>query len=773
MTPPPAEANGADRLVPELASQTGLAGRKESLLRLLITLALAAVGLGWLFSYFGLEGMLSIGLVALGLSFLIFIHELGHFLVAKWCDVHVETFSIGFGPAIPGCSFQRGETLYKIAWFPLGGYVKMVGEGAESDESDDDPRSFKNKSVGQRMAIISAGVIMNALTGLVCFIVVYMAHGVEQQTAVIDKVEAGAPTWQKGLPSGAVLRQIGDIKDPYFEDLRYQVAFSSHGEKVKFVYELPDKPGKLEKVEIEPRRAADSIQPIIGIVPAQRLMLPARRRKGSPIVSPHSPAAKAEPPFEPGDIIVGTTDPDNNAESYDPHKTKPLPRDPRNRERDQPDYFEFRRRLRQLVGKPVIIQVRRQAAGPDGPAVPIEVGPAYHWTLGMRMRMGQIVAVREGSPATKAVREGSPDGELGVRPADSTQGVEGDLIDQVEVTQADGSRTIYATSRNKPLPSDAKVLDLDPVKLPYELERWAARKQGERKVTLTVLRQVGHAERKPVELVAEWDDSWKNDDEISLNRTSPRSIAGLGLAYRIETVVEGVDPASPAEQAGLKRGDLIRGVRFSLLNKDSGQSEPYKWSELKSDQWANVFYELQLMDSKDVSLRVERDKQIEEKELTAQEDTTWPLADRGLILTPDTRMQKANNLWQAVDLGMVRTYRSILEICLTLRGIANRRISPEGVSGPLVIAAVAYGSASKGTFFFLLFLGMISINLAVINFLPIPILDGGHMVFLVYEKVRGIPASETVRLIATYCGLAIILGLVVFVFRNDIVHLFW
>src|SRR6516164_9869084 len=94
----------------------------------------------------------NITLAALGLGLVIFLHELGHFAVAKWCDVHVETFSIGFGPALPGCSFQRGETTYKIAMIPLGGYVKMVGEGADTDESDDDPRSFKNKTVGQRMA---------------------------------------------------------------------------------------------------------------------------------------------------------------------------------------------------------------------------------------------------------------------------------------------------------------------------------------------------------------------------------------------------------------------------------------------------------------------------------------------------------------------------------------------------------------------------------------------------------------------------------------------
>src|SRR5438046_1812516 len=118
------------------------------------SLFLMALAFAGLYLYFGAGGLLDLVKAGLGLGMVIFIHELGHFLVAKWCDVHVQTFSIGFGPALPGCSFQRGETTYKIALFPLGGYVKMVGEGAESEEDDDNPRSFKNKSVWQRMAII-------------------------------------------------------------------------------------------------------------------------------------------------------------------------------------------------------------------------------------------------------------------------------------------------------------------------------------------------------------------------------------------------------------------------------------------------------------------------------------------------------------------------------------------------------------------------------------------------------------------------------------------
>jgi len=147
--------------------------------------------------------------VAVGLGVVIFIHELGHFVAAKLCDVHVETFSIGFGPPFLGlCAFKRGETTYKLAWFPLGGYVKMLGEGETEEGSEDDPRSFKNKPVWQRMVIISAGVAMNVLLAVACFIFVYMTHGVNQRRGVIGHVEPGGAAWKKGLTPGTYIAKI-------------------------------------------------------------------------------------------------------------------------------------------------------------------------------------------------------------------------------------------------------------------------------------------------------------------------------------------------------------------------------------------------------------------------------------------------------------------------------------------------------------------------------------------------------------------------------------
>src|SRR3972149_6087581 len=114
-------------------------------------------------------------LVVIGV--IIFIHELGHFLVAKYCGVGVEKFSLVFGPKIFG--FRRGETEYLISAVPFGGYVKMVGEaGAVEDEEDKDPappgKSFTNKSYWQKAAIICAGSFMNIMLAVVALPVIFM-----------------------------------------------------------------------------------------------------------------------------------------------------------------------------------------------------------------------------------------------------------------------------------------------------------------------------------------------------------------------------------------------------------------------------------------------------------------------------------------------------------------------------------------------------------------------------------------------------------------------
>src|SRR6201999_4678464 len=110
---------------------------------------------------------------AIVLGIMVLIHELGHFAVAKWCGVRVETFSIGFGTRLFG--FRRGDTDYRISLLPLGGYVKMAGENPMEARTDD-PGEFMNHPRWQRFFVAIAGPAMNIILAIVVLTGVYMVR---------------------------------------------------------------------------------------------------------------------------------------------------------------------------------------------------------------------------------------------------------------------------------------------------------------------------------------------------------------------------------------------------------------------------------------------------------------------------------------------------------------------------------------------------------------------------------------------------------------------
>jgi regulator of sigma E protease len=750
-------------------------------------LVLAALVLLFLYAKFDVDGLWNLTKAALGLGLVIFIHELGHFAVAKWCDVHVETFSIGFGPALPGCKFKSGETTYMIALFPLGGYVKMVGEGSESEEGDDDPRSFKNKTVWQRMAIISAGVIMNVILAFICFIIVFRGPGKKQTAAVIGMVESASPAWVKGIPSGARIDQIGSEHDPFFTDILTTVMPSDAGEALELRYRSQFD-SREHRLQIIPRKRPNDTRPMIGLSPAERLIMPPQRyyKERKHPVYYHSAAAQASPPFQFQDEIIGVALGDQRKQpwndKWDPKTGGTLPDDWRNKEKKLPDYFVFARKLRQWAGQPITVRVKHK----DGDQESILVPPAFHSTFGVRMEMGQVTGVRDGSPARKA-------GVQAATPEKQDNPHDGDIIEQVRVTDVDGTVIRFVFPRKgavHPLPRGKNVRAIDPARLPFELRQWAARKKaGDRKVKLLVQRDItnktGHPQREAVTLELEWDgsDQWKFTNEVPYALNSPMAIPELGLAYQVMSVVSGVDADwSARHRQPLKKGDVIKKIHFWMVNKE-GEIEEGPGIDLKSegsggwkkfgsalyDQWAYVFWSLQhSVDIRKLTVVVDRDGEEKELVLKAQEDPSWPLAERGLLLTGDQRIQRADSIGGAVVLGLQDTYQKILQVYRTLRGIITSRISPKNLGGPITIARVAFSIAGENFWEFVYFLGLISINLAVVNFLPIPVLDGGHMVFLIYEKIRGKPASEQVRSGATIVGLLLLASLMIFVLYLDV-----
>jgi regulator of sigma E protease len=136
------------------------------------------------------------------LGILIFVHELGHFLVAKRSGVGVLKFSLGFGPKLVGV--KRGETEYLLSAFPLGGYVKMIGEDPAdaSAEAADPARSFSQKSVGTRARIILAGPVANLLLPVVIFWGVFAIVGQPYFLPIVGAPDPGSPAAQAGLLPG-------------------------------------------------------------------------------------------------------------------------------------------------------------------------------------------------------------------------------------------------------------------------------------------------------------------------------------------------------------------------------------------------------------------------------------------------------------------------------------------------------------------------------------------------------------------------------------------
>jgi regulator of sigma E protease len=145
------------------------------------------------------------------IGIMIFFHELGHFLIAKSFRVKVLKFCLGFGPKLVGK--KVGETEYLISYFPLGGFVKMLGEDVGDEEQqdlspDDVRRSFNNQHVLKRVAIVAAGPIFNLVLALVLFCGLFLISGTQEMTTEIGQVREGSPAHRAGLMKGDVILSV-------------------------------------------------------------------------------------------------------------------------------------------------------------------------------------------------------------------------------------------------------------------------------------------------------------------------------------------------------------------------------------------------------------------------------------------------------------------------------------------------------------------------------------------------------------------------------------
>src|SRR6201994_40865 len=182
------------------------------------------------------------------LTIVVFFHELGHFLVARWAGVRVLTFSLGFGPELVGFNDRHG-TRWKISAVPLGGYVKFFGDDTEASTpsaealatmSDEERKgSFHHKKVGPRAAIVAAGPIANFLLAIVIFTVMFTFFGKPSPPARVDKIEPNSAAAAAGFQVGDIVTSIDGTKIESFTDMQRVVAIHA-GDKLTFTVKRGD-----------------------------------------------------------------------------------------------------------------------------------------------------------------------------------------------------------------------------------------------------------------------------------------------------------------------------------------------------------------------------------------------------------------------------------------------------------------------------------------------------------------------------------------------------
>jgi regulator of sigma E protease len=704
-----------------------------------------------------IENVLS---VACGLGLVVFFHELGHFAVAKWCNVHVERFSIGIGPIL--WSRQKGETEYALSLLPLGGYVKMLGQDdmdpnqMTSSEIAENPRAYSSKTVLQRMAIISAGVIMNVITGFLFFVIAYSA-GLQEPSPVVGAVYNGFPAWNAGIRPGDTILEVNGERVRTFIDIQEAIVLSN--DELQVGVRRAD--GTSETLTILPMRS--SLGRTIGILPALTTRMNTDIEDPELITDAGLPAERASEPFLPGDNLVGIrpspkaapgagTPAAETAATADPPDAATLTAEPVVPIRLLPD---LRYALATYADREVTCLVERAAADGDADdaakprTVEIRIPAQNVRSLGFWMAMGPVRSIRSDSVAAKA----------GLKVGDTIQSVDGLIPGQ----------------------------NIDPLFLPV----YFAQKAGQPVSVVVGRKSSDGPTTAELTLVPSSLPGWSESPD---DQTSSLTIPSIGAGYQVQTRIARILPGSEAERLGsLQPATRITGIE--LLHPDPGKGKPdalgdderpvrVNLDELDKNEensvgtvadinWAWAFERIQRVPQRRIVLHFET-PEGEKGSATLQEfeqEKDWFLWIRGFH--PSTwasleDLRKAESIGEALHLGYARTRRNISNIYLSLRQLVRREVAPKSLSGPVAIARVSYRLAERGIFQLINFLGFLSINLAILNFLPIPILDGGHMVFLIWEGITRRKPSVRVVGWAHAAGLLFLLSLFSFVLWNDL-----
>ena len=685
-----------------------------------------------------LGGLKSIGIGLLGLGVVIFVHELGHFLVAKLCGVKCEKFYVGFDPPmkigpirIPSALFRKkiGETEYGIGVIPLGGYVKMLGqddnpanaakeaerirlarennpdgEAEDEPEFQIDPRSYPAKPVWQRLLIISAGVVMNLIFAVIFGALAYRA-GVGFTPCIIGSTTPGLSGWQVDLRPGDRIVQIGrngkrSDQLRFIHDLRQNVALAGAGNDIDLLVQRYG--------ESDPEWITVHLKPYdglayIGVAPIESNQIGA--------LFGNKAKERNKLPYE-NALLAGDKIVEVNGQTV-----------------DEKDGVIIAQAFAD-ADLPVELEVERTNESKKTESLSITVDPEPMRWLGFGMKMGPIVEIQEGSPAES----------VGLQIGDQITAINGEPTENGMVVPQLLRR----------LGGEAVTIDV-------------LRKNDEGETALTV-NPVLRTDA-PAHLQENTISGWLAAETLGIAFPVLPEVASVSDAAKDDiqvndriTKVEFIYSSKKNEQ--LEKNTTIH---FRSLNDIDLQSDKYK------DFWPIFQAQIQqaLPDTK-VKLTYERNNKEKTVTLEPIVSEEWFVENRGIFLNSDQEIHQVDNWGNAFALGYRETKENLFVVVGILKRLFTGQLSVTKLSGPLGIITMAGSEASAGLTRLLIFLTMLSANLAVLNFLPIPVLDGGHAVFLIYEGIFRKPLDERLAFGLTLLGFCFILTLFVMVMGMDI-----
>ncbi|MCC6969937.1 MAG: site-2 protease family protein [Phycisphaerales bacterium] len=703
-----------------------------------------------------LSSLIDLLLVIVGFGLIIFLHELGHFVAARWAGIRVLAFAIGFGPAMfswrkgiglrAGSSetealnrFRAGErtispTEYRLNWLPFGGYVKMLGQDdADPTARSDAPDSYQSCVPWKRMIVISAGVVANLITAAILFVIVFSA-GLKTEPAKIGAVFPGAPAAsvvarnaaelgvaEPGLRPGDEIVEIDGDTPRSFQDIILAAAMAERDVPVEMTVKRPGLNGLLS-FRITPEIGPRSGLLEFGFSPARSAKVFDSKRDEERADLEKALTRLGLAGVKPGMTLTRAGDiaPVRSGE-------------------------DLERAIDRSAGAPVELQFS------DGAASVLVKLPTMPSLQESSVRLpSDTLMVLPNLLGLTPVMTISPDGA------------------------GDGSGSAYPNQRaeSQGFKSGDIFVRIGAVEFPSLAQGIAEIKGSARKsVPVTVARAKGEG----YELV---DITAKVDSNGTIGfQPGDTAETGTLLALPPASVVNvetGSTPRTTSAAAVITRPGMklarVAGTPVANLLEAREALRAATKDAAVAGQDATVSIELEEgAFTSGGAHRVTVDWRIDASDVKALHALTWAAKVSPGIFEPEEILLKGEGPIDAIRIGLGETHRVMLNTYVTFARLFQGTVKIEHLKGPVGIAHLGSKVASRGFIWLLFFLALISVNLAVVNFMPLPIADGGQFLFILAEQIRGKPVPAGFQNATMIAGLLLIAGLFLILTYNDIV----